>query len=468
MTTYVSTRGLAAERGFEAVLLAGLAEDGGLFVPKDWPGLWPDDFRSWRGLPYAETATSLLLPFVEGCFDRDELRALCEDAYGEGFGHPATAPLKQLGPDDWLLELFHGPTLAFKDFAMRLLARMFDRVLSRRGRQVTIVGATSGDTGAAAVRAFAGMANLRVAMLHPHGRVSAVQRRQMTTETAPNILNIAVEGTFDDCQDLVKAMFADARFRDEMALSAVNSINWARVAAQAAYYVHAALRLGAPDRAVAFCVPTGNFGNVYAGWAARRVGLPIAKLVVATNSNDILARFFTDGTYARGTVVPTISPSMDIQVASNFERLLFEMEGGDGDRVRELMDGFRRSGSLAPALHALEPLREIIAGGSSDEPATMATIRRTLEATGELVDPHTAVGLHVAGRHRPPAGVPMVTLATAHPAKFPDAVREACGIDPRLPPAFANLHELPERYAVLPNDLAAVQAHVAHELKRAA
>lgn len=468
MTTYVSTRGLAAERGFEAVLLAGLAEDGGLFVPKGWSRLSADDLRAMRGLPYAETATRVLLPFVEGCFGEDELRALCEDAYGEGFAHPATAPLRQLGPDDWLLELFHGPTLAFKDFAMRLLARMFDRVLARRGEQVTIVGATSGDTGAAAVRAFAGMASLRVAMLHPRGRVSDVQRRQMTTEQASNILNIAVEGTFDDCQDLVKAMFADAPFREAMALSAVNSINWARVAAQAAYYVHAALRLGAPDREVAFCVPSGNFGNVYAGWVARRLGLPVAKLVVATNSNDILARFFASGTYARGTVVPTISPSMDIQVASNFERLLFDMEGRDGDRVRGLMDGFRQSGSLAPALEALAPLREVIAGGSADEPATMATIRRVLETTGELVDPHTAVGLHVASRHRPPAGAPMITLATAHPAKFPDAVREACGILPRLPPAFADLATLPERCVALPNDLRAVQAHIRQELRRAA
>jgi threonine synthase len=456
MTVYVSTRGAAGRRGFEDVLLAGLAEDGGLFVPEAWPAL---DLAALRGLSYAETTARVLRPFVGDCFGEDELRELCGDAYA-GFAHPATAPLKQLGPDEWLLELFHGPTLAFKDFAMQLLARMFDRVLGRRGRRVTIVGATSGDTGAAAVRAFAGMGNVRIAMLHPRGRVSEVQRRQMTTETAPNVVNLAVEGTFDDCQDLVKAMFADAPFRDELSLSAVNSINWARVAIQAAYYVYASLRLGAPERPVAFCVPTGNFGNVYAGWTARRMGLPVARLIVATNSNDILARFVAEGSYERGAVVPTISPSMDIQVASNFERLLFEMEGGDGGRLRGLMAGFRQSGSLAPDAAALRRVREVLDAGSADEEATRATIRRTLEATGELVDPHTAVGLAVAARRRPPPGVPLVTLATAHPAKFADAVLAACGLEPRLPPAYADLLARPERYATLPNDLAAVEAAV--------
>jgi threonine synthase len=464
MITYVSTRGTARSRAFEEVLLAGLAEDGGLFVPASWPSL---DLGNLRGLTYAETTARVLEPFTAGCFGTTELRELCADAY-TGFTHPATAPLKQLGPDDWLLELFHGPTLAFKDFAMQLLARMFDRVLDRRGEQLTIVGATSGDTGAAAVRAFAGKRNIRIAMLHPHGRISPVQRRQMTTELASNILNIAVEGTFDDCQDLVKAMFADTGFRQELRLSAVNSINWARVVAQAAYYVYAGLRLGAPERPVAFCVPTGNFGNVYAGWVARQIGLPIARLIVATNSNDILARFMAEGSYARGQVVPTISPSMDIQVASNFERLLFDMEGHDGARVRELMQGFREAGSLRAQQVAFQRVRELFAGGRADEAATGATIRRTLETTGELVDPHTAVGLAVAARERPPAGIPLVTLATAHPAKFADAVREATGIEPRLPPAFRDLHERPERCLLLPNDLGAVEAGIRDTLPEAA
>ena len=455
MIHYVSTRGQAGRRSFEEVLLAGLAEDGGLFVPESWPALAIEDLSRWRKLDYPALTACMLAPFTAGCFDEDDLLRLATRAYA-GFDHPAIAPLRQLGRDNWLLELFHGPTLAFKDFAMQLLAAMFDEVLRRRGEQVTIVGATSGDTGAAAVHAFAGKPQVRIAMLHPEGRVSPVQRRQMTTVDASNLLNLAVRGTFDDCQDLVKAMFADTDFRREQRLTAVNSINWARVVAQSVYYVWAALRLGAPDREVAFTVPTGNFGNVFAGRVAAAVGLPVARLVVATNENDILARFFATGRYQRGSVVPTSSPSMDIQVASNFERLLLELEGGDAARARARMQGFAQAGGFTLA----DSPPELFASGSADQAEVAATIAVTLRATGELVDPHTAVGLAVGARHQPPPGVPMVTLATAHPAKFPEAVVAASGIQPRLPERYADLMQRPERCLVLDNQAAAVEAAV--------
>ncbi len=459
MPVYVSTRGQAGERSFEDVLLAGLAEDGGLFVPTSWPSFKAGDLEAMRELAYPDLASRLLAPFTEGCFDEEQLRTLAHQAYAP-FAHRAVAPLRQLDANDWLLELFHGPTLAFKDFAMQLLAAMFDEVLARRGEELTIVGATSGDTGAAAVRAFAGKPRVRIAMLHPEGRISAVQRRQMTTVLEGNVLNIAVRGTFDDCQDLVKAMFNDAAFRTRMRLSAVNSINWARVVAQAVYYVWAGLRLGAPERSVAFCVPTGNFGNVYAGWVARKIGLPVARLLVATNSNDILARFFTTGIYGRGTVVPTISPSMDIQIASNFERLLLAIEAGSGERVRARMQGFQQSGAMELEGEPLEALGRLFTAGRASEEETKATIAATREATGDLVDPHTAVGLAVASRLRPDRAIPLVTLATAHPAKFPDAVEAATGIRPNLPPAYADLMDRPERSTALPNDLAAIQAAI--------
>ena len=455
MIHYVSTRGQAGRRSFEDVLLAGLAEDGGLFVPETWPRFTAEELRACRQLDYPALAARLLAPFTAGCFDEADLRRLAGRAYAE-FDHPATAPLRHLARDAWLLELFHGPTLAFKDFAMQLLAAMFDEVLGRRGARVTIVGATSGDTGAAAVHAFAGKAQVEIAMLHPEGRVSPVQRRQMTTVHAPNLLNIALRGTFDDCQDLVKAMFADADFRRSQRITAVNSINWARVVAQAVYYVWAALRLGAPDRPVAFTVPTGNFGNVFAGRVAAAMGLPVARLVVATNENDILARFFASGRYERGTVVPTTSPSMDIQVASNFERLLLELEGGDAGRTRGRMQGFAQSGGFALGRR----LPELFVGGSADQAEVARTIAATLRATGELIDPHTAVGLAVAARNEPEAGIPMVTLATAHPAKFPDAVVAATGVEPRLPERYADLMRRPERSLTLDNDLAVVEAAV--------
>ena len=359
------------------------------------------------------------------------------------------------------LELFHGPTLAFKDFAMQLLGRMFEAVLARRQESITIVGATSGDTGAAAVRAFAGLERIRVAILFPEGRISPVQRRQMTTSTEANVRVIAVRGTFDDCQNRLKEMFADVAFRDRVGLAAVNSINWARVVAQAGYYVYAALRLGGLERPVAFSVPTGNFGDVYAGYVAKRIGLPVAKLIVATNENDILARFLGTGRYARGEVVATSSPSMDIQVASNFERLLFEMEGRDGAAVAELMRDFARTGELEVADAKRDAVRTLFAGSRVDEAATHATIKDVLETTGQLVDPHTAVGIR-AGRDMLTESAPLVTLATAHAAKFPDAIRAAIGREAPLPPQLAWMMEADERYTTLEDDLALIEADLLH------
>jgi threonine synthase len=453
MISYVSTRGGAGERSFEEVLLGGLAEDGGLFVPAAWPAI---DVAELVGLDYPETVARLLAPFTAGCFDQGELLAMARAAYGD-FRHAATAPLVQLGHDEWLLELFHGPTLAFKDFAMQLLGRMFEAVLARRGQGITIVGATSGDTGAAAVRAFAGLERIRVAILYPEGRISAVQRRQMTTAPEANVRVIALQGTFDDCQNRLKEMFGDTAFRDRVNLAAVNSINWARVVAQAAYYVYAALRLGGLERPLAFAVPTGNFGDVYAGYVAKRIGLPIAKLIVATNENDILARFLASGRYARGPVVATSSPSMDIQVASNFERLLFEMAGRDGHAVAASMHDFAATGALEVDDARRDAVRALFAGSRVDEATTHATIREVLEKTGQLVDPHTAVGIR-AGRDMAPAGAPLVTLATAHPAKFPDAMRRAVGREAPLPPQLEWMMHAAERCTILPDDLAAIEA----------
>ena len=457
MIDYVSTRGDAEPRSFEAVLLKGLAEDGGLYVPVDWPEL---DMAPFIGLDYPATVARLLAPFTVGCFDEAELSAMARAAYAD-FRHAATAPLVQLGHDEWLLELFHGPTFAFKDFAMQLLGRMFEAVLSRRGESITIVGATSGDTGAAAVRAFAGLERIRVAILFPEGRISAVQRRQMTTSPEANVRVLAVEGTFDDCQNRLKEMFGDRAFRERVNLAAVNSINWARVVAQAAYYVYAALRLGGLERPLAFSVPTGNFGDVYAGYVAKRVGLPVAKLIVATNENDILARFLASGRYARGSVVATSSPSMDIQVASNFERLLFEMEGRNGAAVAGLMRDFAAAGELEVDDAKRDAVRTLFAGSRVDEPTTAATIAEVLATTGQLVDPHTAVGIR-AGRDMAPAGAPLVTLATAHPAKFPDAIRAAIGREPAVPPELQSMMQAAERYTTLPDDLETIEADLLH------
>jgi threonine synthase len=453
---YVSTRGEAPVLGFDEVLLSGLARDGGLYVPESWPKFSAAEWRGLSGLSYADAALRVLTPFVGDAVAADDLARIVRESY-QRFAHPAVAPLKQLGPNDWLLELFHGPTLAFKDYALQLVGRLFDHVLARRRSRVTIVGATSGDTGSAAIEACRDRDAIEIFILHPRGRVSEVQRRQMTTVASPNVHNIAVEGTFDDCQDLVKGMFADAEFRDRVSLSAVNSINWARIAAQIVYYAVAAVALGAPARPVAFTVPTGNFGNIFAGYAALRMGLPIQRFVIGSNRNDILFRLLMTGTMKMEAVAPSLSPSMDIQVSSNFERLLFELAGRNGKSVADMMKRFRKRGelSLSPSRHA--KLTRLFAGCRASDEETLAMIERHHEATGELIDPHTAVGLVAAAAQRGDPAVPMVTVATAHPAKFPDAVEKATGVRPALPPALADLMERPERVSVLPNDRRRVQ-----------
>jgi threonine synthase len=464
---YVSTRGGVPPCGFEAALFAGLAADGGLYLPETWPRIERDEIEALRGATYQEVALELLAPFVGDDLSEGELRTLIEAAYG-GFDHALIAPLRQIGPSEWLLELFHGPTLAFKDVAMQLLARLFEHFLSRRAHALTIVGATSGDTGAAAIEAFAGGARTTVVILHPHGRISAVQRCQMTTVAAPNVHNIAIEGTFDDCQALVKALFADAAFRERLNLAAVNSINWARIMAQAVYFVTAALALGAPWRRVSFAVPTGNFGDVYGGYLAHRLGLPIEQLIVATNRNDILARFFQTGVYEAGAVMPTTSPSMDIQVASNFERLLFDLYDRDGAAIARLMAGFQEQRRLAVAAEALGRARELFDAARVEEDEVAATMAEVWRTCGQLIDPHTAVGIHAGRRRRLDPAVPLIMLATAHPAKFSDAVRDATGVTPPLPARLADLDRRRERFEVLPNDLAAVQRQIERAVKESA
>ena len=463
---YVSTRGQAPKRDFAGVLLAGLAEDGGLYMPETWPHFSPADLRAMRGLPYPELAARVMQPFVGDAIPAATLRSLCRDAY-TGFASPAVAPLVQLDTSLFALELFHGPTLAFKDMAMQLLGRMFDHVLGQHGRRVTIVGATSGDTGSAAIEACRDRPQLDVVILHPEGRTSAVQRRQMTTVLSRNIANIAVDGTFDDCQDLVKAMFADAPFREAMNLSAVNSINWARVAAQIPYYVASALALGGPDREVAFSVPSGNFGNVMAAWAARRMGVPISRLVVASNRNDILTRFLDTNDMSVRTVEPSLSPSMDIQVSSNFERLLFELLDRDPTATAATMQRFRATGHMGVPDPAWHRARTLFHGFRLDDEGTSAEIRR-LDARGYLADPHTAIGI-AAARALPCAHAPMIAAATAHPAKFPEAMQAATGRIPGLPPHMADLYEREERFTRAPNRLDAIEAQVrAFSLRNAA
>ncbi len=459
MLKYVSTRGQSPELEFEEVLLAGLARDGGLYVPADWPVMSERKIRALAGLTYQEVAFRVMRPFIGPSIPDGALVGMIDEAYA-GFGHKAVTPLVQTGANDWLLELFHGPTLAFKDVAMQILARLFDHVLEKRGRRVTIVGATSGDTGSAAIEAFKGRDTTDIFIMHPKGRVSEVQRRQMTTVLDANVHNIAIEGSFDDCQALVKAMFNDHAFRDEVALAGVNSINWGRVLAQIVYYFTSAVALGAPARTVSYAVPTGNFGDVFAGFAASRMGLPIARLLVATNVNDILARTLQTGRYEVGQVQPTISPSMDIQVSSNFERLVHDAYGRDGEQVRRLMQSLTQSGAFEIDHLRLEAMRMIFSAARVDEAETAATIKWMLEETGELIDPHTAVGVAAARMERGDLGTPMVTLATAHPAKFPDAVKKATGIHPDLPPRMADLFKREERLDILPNDLQAVETFI--------
>lgn len=461
---YISTRGAAAPRDFEGVLLAGLAEDGGLFVPEAWPELGAAEWRALRTLPYPALAARIVGLFAGDAVAPDAMARLCAEAYGRNFARPAIAPLVQLDHALWSLELFHGPTLAFKDLAMQLLGPMFAHVLERAGRRVTIVGATSGDTGSAAIEAFRDRAAIDIAILHPLGRTSAVQRRQMTTVQAPNVANFAIEGDFDDCQALVKAMFADRPFRDEVALSAVNSINWARIAAQTAYYAWAALQLGAPDRPVAFAVPTGNFGNVLAAWAARRMGLPIERLSIGSNRNDILARFLAANDMRVAPVLPSLSPSMDIGVSSNFERLLFELVGRDATATAEIMAEFARSGRMPVPDAAWRTATGLFHGLALDDEATLAAMRG-LAAEGYPADPHTAIGV-AAARAFARAGIPTVAVATAHPAKFPDAMRAATGAEAPLPPHLSDLMTRPERFSVVANDLAAVEDAVRRHARR--
>lgn len=456
---YISTRGQAPARDFAGVLLAGLAEDAGLYVPETWPQFSPADWRAMRGLPYHALAARVIQPFVGDAMPSTALAALCRDAYA-GFGHPAVVPLVQLDTSLFVQELFHGPTLSFKDMALQLVGRLFDHVLAERDARVTIVGATSGDTGSAAIEACVGRDRIDVAFLHPHNRVSAVQRRQMTTVMAPNVANVAIDGTFDDCQDLVKAMFADAPFRQELHLSAMNSINWARIAAQVPYYAAAALALGAPDREVAFSVPTGNFGNVFAAWVARRMGLPVARLVIGSNRNDILTRFLTANDMSITAVEPSLSPSMDIQVSSNFERMLFELLDRDSAATDRTMVEFRRTGHMSVPDAAWHRCRTVFHGLRLDDAETQREISRLHEVSGYVADPHTAIGVGAARAHGPAHGVPTIAMATAHPAKFPDAIEPATGLRPALPPRLAGLLDRPERCTVLPNDLGAVEAQV--------
>jgi threonine synthase len=456
---YISTRGQAPVRDFAGALLAGLAEDGGLYVPETWPHFTPADWRGLRGVPYPELAARVMQPFVGDALPFETLQALCHKAYA-GFRHPAVVPVVQLETGLFVQELFHGPTLAFKDMALQLLGPLFDHVLTARDARVTIVGATSGDTGSAAIEAFAGLHRVDIAFLHPHGRISEVQRRQMTTVHAANVGNIAIEGTFDDCQDMVKAMFADVAFRKEMNLSAVNSINWARIAAQIPYYVAAALALGAPDREVAFSVPTGNFGNILSAWAARRMGLPVTRLIAGSNRNDILARFLASNDMSIAPVEPSLSPSMDIQVSSNFERLLFELLERDAIATAAAMTGFRTTGKMAVPDAAWHRCRTVFHGFRLDDAGTEQEIARLHEICGYLADPHTAIGIAAARANPPGHGVATIAMATAHPAKFPDAIERATGLRPALPPSLADLFDRQERFAVLPNDLAAVEAQV--------
>ncbi|WP_099826747.1 threonine synthase [Oceaniglobus indicus] len=453
---YISTRGKAPVLGFEDTMLAGLARDGGLYVPESVPQMTHDEIAALAGLPYEEVAYRIVAQFTD--LPEDVLRGLIANAYA-GFGHDARAPLKQLDSGLFLLELFHGPTLAFKDFAMQLIGQMFTEAMGRRGDRITIVGATSGDTGSAAIEAFRGLDNVDVFILYPHGRVSEVQRRQMTTPAEANVHAIAIDGDFDDCQAAVKAMFNDFDFRDSVGLTAVNSINWARVLAQVVYFFTSAVAVGAPHREVSFTVPTGNFGDIFAGYIAKCMGLPIDRLVVATNRNDILHRTLADGAHRKDGVEPTISPSMDIQVSSNFERALFDAYGRDGGAVRQLMAELSDNGGFTVSQGALETLREHFDSGRASEEETTATIRDTHARTGEILCPHSAVGVKVAREHLDPA-VPMIALATAHPAKFPDAVEAAMGDRPALPNRMADLYDRPERVNRIANDLSDIQSFI--------
>jgi threonine synthase len=456
---HISTRGESQPLGFIEVMLAGLARDGGLYVPESWPRLSPETIAGFAGRPYAEVAVEVMRPLIGDAIPEADLARMANEAYGS-FRHPATVPLVQTGANQFVLELFHGPTLAFKDLAMQLIARLMDYALAQRGERTTIVVATSGDTGGAAVEAFRGRGQIDLVVLYPHGRVSDVQRRMMTSVTDDNVHILALDGTFDDCQAIVKGLFNHTAFRDRVKLSGVNSINWARIAAQVVYYFTAGVAVGAPHRKVSFTVPTGNFGDVYAGYVARNMGLPVDRLVIATNSNDILARTLDTGTYELRGVNATSSPSMDIQVSSNFERLLFDAYERDGKAVNALMGSLAQSRSFTISAEALSTIRTLFAADRADEEETAATIRTVLRETGYLADPHTAVAIAVAEKDNRNPSVPMVVLSTAHPAKFPDAVEAACGMRPQLPEWLGDLNQRPERMTRLPADQHSVEQFI--------
>jgi len=456
---YVSTRGEAPSLDFVDVMLAGLARDGGLYVPELWPALGSATIESFAGKPYAEVAVEVIRPFVGDAIAEPDLARMAREAYGT-FHHPAVAPLTELSPNLFVLELFHGPTLAFKDLAMQLVARLMDHVLHQRGERTTIVVATSGDTGGAAIEAFRGRSQTDLIVLFPQGRISDVQRKMITTAPDANVHALAIEGTFDDCQALVKAMFNHHAFRDRVRLSGANSINWARIVAQAVYYFTAAVALGGPHRKVAFTVPTGNFGDVYAGYVALRMGLPIDRLVVATNVNDILVRTFATGVYEIRDVVATTSPSMDIQVSSNFERMLFDAYGRNAPAVRASMGSLAQSRRFTISAHALKELRSLFSADRADEEEGAAEIRAWMREANYCVDPHTAIALAVAEKETRDPSVPMIVLSTAHPAKFPEAVKAACGFVPALPDRLADLAKRKERITVLSADQTTVERYV--------
>ncbi len=455
---YQSTRGQSPELSFKEVVLAGLAPDGGLYVPKTLLHFSTEKIASWKGLDYPSLAAEILAPF---CDDID-IKRLTKSAYST-FRHEETAPLTKLAEGHYLLELFHGPTLAFKDFALQLLGHLFDELLTEKGEHVTILGATSGDTGSAAIAGCRGRKNMDIYILHPKGRVSDVQRKQMTTVLDSNVHNIAVEGSFDDCQRIVKELFTDAEFRKEQRLTAVNSINWARIMAQIVYYFYAALKLGAPQQAMSFSVPTGNFGDIYAGYLAKRMGLSVDTLMIASNRNDILTRCVETGEYKVDGVTPSLSPSMDIQISSNFERLLFEYVDEDADRLRQMMTDLKETGSFTMPASAHERLKANFTAYRVDDEQTLAEIKEIYEKTGEILDPHSAVGTKSAVKVQK-SGIPMVTLATAHPAKFPDAVEKAIGKQPKLPSHMADLYKKEERMA----DLSAKTQEIKHFIENSA
>jgi len=461
---YISTRGNAPKLAFDDVVLTGLARDGGLYLPEVWPQFSKAKITAMKDMSYAEVAVQVMLPFVQGAVDETDLRRIVEETY-DVFEGDDPAPLVKLGENEYLLELFHGPTLAFKDYALQFLGRMFDHVLAKRGAKLTIAGATSGDTGSAAIEACRDRDNIEIFILHPEGRVSEVQRRQMTTVPSDNVHNIALKGNFDDCQNIVKALFADEPFRDAVHLSAVNSINWARIMGQVVYYFWAALKLDAPQAKVNFAVPTGNFGNVFAGYVAKQMGLPIGQIVVGSNANDILIRFLETGCMKSKAVVETSSPSMDIQISSNFERFMFELLDRDPKALVSLMDAFKATGEFTVTPAFMARLKDLLDGERFDDQGTAKVIGEVYAATGTLLDTHSAIGMGAGRARRGDPSVPMVALATAHPAKFPDAVEAASGTRPALPEFLSDLYDRSERFQVLDNDYDRVKSYIETTLK---